>query len=207
MRRLIDMSVFAQSLQHSPDFFRFEERGFVEESIVLDVDCRQRALDPGEHDALGFVAEALPARVAQGFAICLRQIARDIDQVFALIMIVGQRRVIAQLLQVTQLQALAQDDHLVAGVVVIIFTLDFVTGRFQQTRHRIANYCAACMTNGDGATGVGADELYLSFLSISDIDSKVLLTFVNNTRNYSVACAFKKVLRNIESSEIRCRRN
>ena len=97
------------------------------------------------------------------------QIARDIDQVFALIMIGGQRYIVAKLLQITQLQALAQDDHLVAGIVVIILALDFVAGRFQQARHGIADHGVATVTDGDGTAGVGADEFDLRVLARADI--------------------------------------
>ena len=137
-----------------------------------DIDRRQRALDPVKHARFGGVFEALPAFAAQRFAVLGHKVSRGINQILALIIISRQLNIVAQLLLITQHQALSQLDHLRARVVVIVFALHRVASRIQQARHGIADDSAARMPDGDGSAGVGADELDLRPLPAADIQLK-----------------------------------
>ena len=174
------MPVFAHDIKHLPDLVGFEQRSLVEEGIMFNINGRQRALDPGKHARFGQVDKALPRRVAQRIATLGDQIGRYINQVVALVKARRQLDRGAQLLEITQPQALAQLDHLRPGVVVIVFALDFVAGRFQQARHRIADHSAARMPDSDRPAGVGADELDLRPLPAAGIKLKQRITLGND---------------------------
>ena len=83
----------------------------------------------------------------------------------------------AEGLQITQSQTLAEQLHLAAGVVEIVLPLDFVAGGLQQPRQRITDDGAATAPDVQWAGGVGADEFDQGALSCADIKLRQLLAF------------------------------
>ena len=103
------------------------------------------------------------------------------DQVLALIMIVGQEYVFSQLLQVTQHQALAQNNHLVAGIVVIVFPLHGVSRCFQQARHGIADHGVARMADMvSGPLGLALTNSTCARLPAPIVELKTALALAND---------------------------
>ena len=87
---------------------------------------------------------------------------------------------LAKLLFISLHQAFAECGHLNAGVVVIVFALDVITGRFQQARHGVADYGIAGMADGDGPAGIGADEFDLRFFAVADVQLEDGIAFLDD---------------------------
>jgi len=162
-------------LQRAPHAAIFVEAVFVEEGVEVDVDQGQAALDPGEHGPLGFQLEALPRLVAQGIAVRRDQLARNFRQVLALVALGGQGGGQTERLQIARLQALAEDAHLAARVVEVVFHFHVVAERGQDVGHCAADHPVARVADGERAGRVGADALDLGALAAPDVQGEDLI--------------------------------
>ena len=85
--------------------------------------------------------------------------------ILALVAVFGQRRVDAVLLEISHADRFAEQLHLAAAVVEIIFARDVEARRLVKARDGVAEHGVAAMADGHGAGGIGGEKLDLDFFS------------------------------------------
>jgi len=108
------------------------------------------------------VARCLEARllgVAPAGADLRHEPARDVDQVLALIALVGQLDGVAEQLQVARAQRLREHAHLPAGVVEVVLAHDLVPGRVEQSRDAVAEHGVATVPDRERPGRIRGHEL------------------------------------------------
>jgi hypothetical protein len=97
----------------------------------------------------------------QAVAFLRAQAARDVDDVVALVAVVGKAHVDAAQFEVAQPHRHREDVHLAPGIVDVVLALHGMAGGFEQVRHAGAERGAAAVPDMQRAIGVGRDELDL----------------------------------------------
>ena len=107
-------------------------------------------------------------RGGHGLAVALAdlvdQAVGDLEQVVALVAVVGQRHLDPQALRVARRQRLTELHHLGAEVVDVELARHFVTGEGEQTAERVAHRRVAGVANVQRTRRVDADELDIDLL-------------------------------------------
>ena len=93
------------------------------------------------------------------------QSARDVDDVLALVALFGHRGVDAVRLEIPHAHGLAEQLHLAAAVVEIIFARDVEAGALVEARDGVAEHGVAAVADGQGAGGIGGEKLDLDFFA------------------------------------------
>ena len=144
----------------------FEEIELVGEDVEVDSEARAGLVDVGEDGFDGDRSKNLEVGNRHERIAPLRfQGARDIDDVLALVAVFGHRRVDAVLLEIACADRLAEQLHLAAAVVEIIFARHVEAGRLVESRDRIAQHGVAAVADGDGSGRIGGEKLDLDFLA------------------------------------------
>ena len=153
-----------QRLEHLFNFSGVEEIELVGEDVEADSEARAGLVDVGEDGFHSHRAEYL--EVGDGYeriaAVGLQR-ARDVDDVLALVALGGHGGVDAVLLQIADANRFAEQFHLAAAVVEIIFAGDVEAGGLIQSRDCIAQHRVAAVADGDGSGGIGGEKLDLDF--------------------------------------------
>ena len=111
------------------------------------------------------------------------------DNIFAMVSVVGKgRRLIAQEeLLVAGVDGGGKLLNLVAGVVDIEFTADFITGKAQHGGQRVAKDAAAGVPQVHGAGGIGGDKLHIDPFALTVVDVTVSgALFADGTEDFTV---------------------
>ena len=155
-----------QRFENGVNLSVIEEIELVAEDVEADSEARAGLVDVGEDGFDSDRAENLEIghgheRIAPiGF-----QSARDIDDVLALVAVGGHRRVDAVRLQIARADRFAEQLHLAAAVVEIIFARDVEARRRVEPRDGVAEHRVAAVADGDGAGGIGGEKLDLHFFA------------------------------------------
>ena len=155
-----------QSLEHGVNLSRVEEIELVGEDVEADSEARAGLVDVGEDGFDSHRAENLEVGDGHERIAPLRfQCARDVDDVLALVAVGGHRGVDAVRLEIAHADRFAEQLHLAAAVVEIIFARDVEAGRLVQARDRVAEHGVAAVADGHGSGGIGGEKLDLDFLA------------------------------------------
>ena len=85
-------------------------------------------------------------------------------------MVIFQRRILAERLQIAPVEGLREGSHLRAGVIDVVLALDAVTGGLQHVRQRVAQHGVPRRPHVQRAGRVGADELDLTGFAVHQVD-------------------------------------
>src|ERR1700688_4480326 len=106
---------------------------------------------------------------------------RDLTDVFALVAVLGHRGGTADLFEITCTHGFAEQPHLPAAVVEIIFARDDEPGRLVHPGKRVAQHGVASMADGERPGGIGREKLDLHFASGSNLRAPEALAFSGGT--------------------------
>ena len=145
-----------ESLENCVNLSRVEEIELVGEDVEADSEARAGLVDVGEDGFDSHRAEYFEiGHGHQRIAAIRFQSARDVDDVLALVALVGHHGVDAVLLEIAHADRLAEQLHLAAAVVEIIFASHVETGGLVEARDGVAEHCVAAVADGDGTGGIG----------------------------------------------------
>jgi len=112
--------------------------------------------------------------IQEAIAVFGHDLARQVDDVCALVVLLVQRRVEAERLLVTQKYGFREGTHLRARVIDVILALHLPARSRQQVAEAVAQHGIAGGPHVELAGGVRADELHLARLAAAQVDVAIL---------------------------------
>ncbi len=105
-------------------------------------------------------------------------LAGDLDDVPALVAVLGKLDRLSAQLQIAGRHTRGEDVHLNTGVVDVELALHLVAGVLEHARQRVTERRPPTVPDMHGSDRIGRDELHLPLLSRSDVASTEVGTFL-----------------------------
>ncbi|MNJ48802.1 hypothetical protein D3C77_440080 [compost metagenome] len=106
-----------------------------------------------------------------------------------MISILRHLHVLAKLLQISGLNRLHQIDNLIAGIIDIILPRHLISGKIEHIAQGVPNCCSARVPQVQASGRIGADELDLHLLALSERNAAILFTLCKDLLQYRIQIA------------------
>ena len=164
-----------------------EQRRFREPDVVVDPEVFQVLLDAGQ-DFLFAVQAADVGGFGFGHfqklaAVGVHHVLGQGNDVLAPVVVLGLGHGLAEEFLVAVEDGHAQDAHLTAGVVDVVFGLHGEAGGPQHPGQAVAHGRAASVADVQRSGGVGRDEFHLDFHALADVEQAVAVAGLGHVAN------------------------